>query len=47
MNDKQHGQGVEIWPDNAKYEGEYIDAKKHGKGTLYFADGSKYLGEFA
>lgn len=42
----QHGYGIEVWRDNAKYEGEYQDSKKHGKGTLYFADGSKYEGEF-
>jgi hypothetical protein len=50
----QHGQGVEEWPDNSKYEvkyhiyfkGTYHKGKKSGKGTLYFADNSKYVGEF-
>ena len=27
-NDKQHGQGVETWPDGAIYEGEYFEGKK-------------------
>ena len=43
-SDKQHGFGIEIWPDNAKYEGDYIEGRKHGKGILNFSDGSKYEG---
>jgi len=23
-NDKQHGHGVEMWPDQAKYVGDYV-----------------------
>ena len=38
---------MEIWPDGAKYEGEYKDGVKEGKGKLEFADGSWYLGEFS
>jgi hypothetical protein len=38
--DKQHGHGVESWPDGAKYEGNFLVVtagnyemgKKHGKG---------------
>ena len=37
---------MEIWPDGAKYEGDYQFGKKHGKGVLIFADGSRYEGEF-
>ena len=22
--DKQHGQGLETWPDGARYEGQYV-----------------------
>lgn len=43
-NDKQHGTGIENWPDNARYEGQYFEGKKHGKGILNFADGSRYEG---
>lgn len=43
-NDKQHGRGVENWPDGAKYEGQYFEGKKHGTGILNFADGSRYDG---
>lgn len=46
MDDKQEGEGVEIWPDGAKYEGKYHLGKKHGKGRIQFADGSIYEGEF-
>jgi hypothetical protein len=38
--------GVETWPDNAVYEGQYWEGKKNGKGKLNFADGSIYEGEF-
>ena len=30
--DKQHGHGVETWPDEARYEGAYINGTKHGHG---------------
>lgn len=36
--------GIEIWPDNARYEGEYKFGKKNGRGILDFSDGSKYEG---
>jgi hypothetical protein len=36
--------GIEIWPDNARYEGEYKNGKKNGRGILDFSDGSKYEG---
>ena len=45
-DDKQHGKGIETWPDGAKYEGSYAEGKKHGRGTLTFADGSIYTGDF-
>ena len=36
--DKQHGKGVETWPDGARYDGLYFDGKKHGRGRLEFVD---------
>ena len=36
-----------MWPDGAKYEGEYNNGMKHGKGTFHWADGSIYKGDFA
>ena len=44
--DKQHGFGIERWPDGAIYEGFYYEGKKNGKGKLTFADGSIYEGDF-
>jgi hypothetical protein len=44
--DKQHGFGVETWPDGGKYEGNFEYGKKHGMGTFKWADGSVYIGEF-
>ena len=46
LEDKQHGKGVEIWPDGARYEGEYIDGKKQGIGSFKWADNSSFNGEF-
>ena len=40
------GKGVMTWPDQSKYEGEFMDGKKHGKGIYFWADGSKYEGDF-
>lgn len=42
FDDRQHGYGVEEWPDGAKYEGEYSVGLKDGKGTLSFPDKSSY-----
>jgi len=44
LEDKQHGKGVEKWPDGAKYDGNYKDGKKNSDGCLTFADGSNYTG---
>jgi hypothetical protein len=33
-----------VWPDNARYEGDYKFGKKNGKGILDFSDGSRYEG---
>ena len=42
----RHGPGVQIWPDNAKYEGEWKDNMAHGKGKFWHADGDIYCGEW-
>lgn len=38
LDDKQHGRGLEQWPDGAKYEGEYNCGRKDGKGIFTWAD---------
>lgn len=39
-NDKQHGEGVELWPDGARFEGQHREGQKSGKGKLSWPDGS-------
>lgn len=41
-----NGNGITIWLDNRKYEGNYQDDKKHGFGTFTWADGRQYKGEW-
>ena len=36
--DKQHGEGLESWPDGASYHGDYVEGKKHGVGKFTWAD---------
>ena len=45
-NDKQHGHGVEIWPDGSRFEGNFYEGLKHGKGHFKWRDGSSYEGDF-
>jgi len=40
----RHGPGVQIWPDNAKYEGEWRHNKANGTGKFWHADGDVYEG---
>ena len=40
------GRGLFTWPDNRRYDGEYIDDKKEGMGIFYWPDGRKYEGEW-
>lgn len=42
-----HGNGVYIWNDGRKYEGEYQYDKKHGHGVYIWADGRRYDGSWA
>ena len=38
--------GTYIWPDGAKYVGEYKDGKRNGQGTMTSRSGMKYIGEY-
>ena len=33
-----NGKGVFLWPDQRKYEGEYVMDKKHGYGVFTWPD---------
>ena len=40
----RHGNGTQIWPDGAKYEGSWKNNKAHGIGTFWHVYGDKYEG---
>jgi hypothetical protein len=42
----RHGQGTMIFPDGAKYIGEWQNDKKHGQGTHAVPGEWKYVGEW-
>lgn len=44
--DKAHGQGVCLFTDGARYEGDFYCNTCHGKGTKVFSNGNKYVGEW-
>ena len=46
LNEMRHGPGVQVWPDNAKYEGEWRENKANGRGKFWHADGDIYEGEW-
>ena len=37
-----HGDGVYVWNDGRRYEGNYVNDKKHGFGVYMWADGRTY-----
>ena len=39
-----HGEGVFLWPDNRRYEGNYVNEKKEGFGIFYWPNGKVYKG---
>lgn len=40
------GKGVFTWPDNRRYEGEYVNDKKEGYGIFRWADGRIFKGNW-
>jgi len=40
------GHGVMIYPDGARYEGDFLLGKKHGQGIYALKTGSSYQGEW-
>ena len=40
----RHGPGVQIWPDGAKYEGDWRRNKANGQRKFWHADGDVYEG---
>lgn len=42
----KHGQGILVWPDGARYEGEFRNNKANGLGRFFHNNGDVYEGEF-
>jgi hypothetical protein len=42
----RHGHGVQVWPDGARYEGEWSKNQANGKGKFWHADGDIYEGDW-
>jgi len=40
------GKGVMIWPDHAKYDGEWRAGCAEGNGIFYHFDGGVYNGQW-
>lgn len=40
------GQGVHLWINGDRYEGEFKNCLKEGRGTEKFANGDTYIGEY-
>ncbi|KAH3723085.1 2-isopropylmalate synthase [Pelomyxa schiedti] len=44
-NDEFHGEGVRLWSNGDRYQGDWVDGKEHGNGTKRWArDGSSFTG---
>ena len=47
MKDKtRHGFGIQVWPDGAKYEGQWENNMANGKGRYYHSSGDVYDGDW-
>ena len=42
----RHGKGEQVWPDGARYEGEWRKNKAHGKGKFWHVDGDVFDGQW-
>ena len=38
LDDKQHGEGIERFPEEAMFKGQYKNGLKHGKGKFIWKD---------
>ena len=46
LKGQRHGPGVQVWPDDARYEGEWRNNRANGRGKFWHADGDVYEGEW-
>lgn len=47
MGGFRDGFGTMVWPDGAKYIGEWRFNKAHGRGKFYHVEGDIYDGEWS
>ena len=40
------GEGIKVFADGSRYEGQWKDGQKHGKGKYIYADGELYEGQW-
>ena len=45
--DCYNGEGVYVWEDGSRYEGNFENGKRSGNGTYYYSGGAKYIGNHA
>lgn len=45
-NDQKEGFGVQVNPDNTKYEGEWANGMYNGRGTLWEKKGKQYIRQY-
>jgi hypothetical protein len=45
-NDVKEGFGIQVNPDNTKYEGEWMSNRPHGRGTLWLKKGKSYQRQY-
>ena len=43
---QMHGKGAIVYPNNERYEGDFVHGKRHGYGVYSYADGGKFEGEW-
>ena len=41
-----HGKGIFMYPNNNRYDGEFVENKKEGYGVLQYANGERYEGQW-
>ena len=39
LNGKRNGKGIMIYPDDRKYDGEWLNNKRHGFATEHYSNG--------
>jgi|LauGreDrversion4_2_1035121.scaffolds.fasta_scaffold139958_4 hypothetical protein len=40
------GQGIKLYPNGDRYEGEFVNGQRHGPGTYFFKNGDVYDGNW-